>query len=294
MTVGELAIMWKESYAKLRLQVTSQVRYETYFRLHILPVFGNLKLGDLRQHAVEAWLLRLRERGLSPKTCNDCLSLLRKVLNDGVRWGHLVANPIAAVAKLKRPEAEFSFLTKAQLKQFLVYVWRQCPEAYPLYFIAANTGMRLGEILGLKWDAVDLENRRITIKRTYCISEKRIKETTKAARIRRVPINGQLLELLMAKRRTLANTVISNCDGTHAARITRQMSEAAGLPSIHFHGLRHSFASMWMMEGKPIFELQKILGHSTIAMTERYSHLAPEHLAGKTDFIDLDVRRFQP
>ena len=80
----------------------------------------------------------------------------------------------------------------------------------------------------------------------------------------------------------------------------RDIAKAAGVKPIRFHDLRHTFAALWVMSGQSIYELQKVLGHSSVTMTERYSHLSPEHLKGKTEFLDLapraeaEVRQLRP
>jgi integrase len=145
--------------------------------------------------------------------------------------------------------------------------------------------MRLGELRGLKWDCIDLDRRQITVKRTYCEVDRCIKETTKGKNVRRIPINSALAEVLIALRPGGGEYVLTNVDFHHLYRTTKRLARCARVRPIRFHDLRHTFASNFMMCGGNIYDLQRILGHSTIKMTERYSHLSPEHLAGKTEIL---------
>lgn len=293
LTVKAFADQWLESHAKLRLERSSFERYVSCLRLQILPAFGHLKLTDVRPQAVEQWLLKLRDQdGLSSKTCNGCLGLLRKILNDAVRWGHLVGNPLHGVARLRFQEREMEFWSKDEAVSFLDWVTRVDPILYPAFGLALNTGMRLGEIAGLRWDCVDIERRLITVRRAWCQHENRVKEVTKTKSVRLIPINADLLDILIALRgQDHDGFVLPRCDFKNLHRRIRSLAKGAGVKPIRFHDLRHTFASMWMMAGQSMFELQKILGHQSIQMTERYSHLAPDHLAGKTDFLSLAPKK---
>ena len=151
--------------------------------------------------------------------------------------------------------------------------------------------MRKGEIRGLKWDAVDLSARRLTVRRSFCQVTGSLKETTKSKRVRYVPINSELHAVLVELRgKGLAgDLVLPKFKYKHCYRIIGRLSRWAGVSVIRFHDLRHTFASHFMMAGGNIYDLQRILGHSTIAMTERYSHMSPEHLTGKTELLNFGL-----
>ena len=115
-----------------------------------------------------------------------------------------------------------------------------------------------------------------------------IKETTKSKRIRRIPINGPLLEVLISLRNRKGEVVVPGFEYQHASRRTGILANSAGVKVIRFHDLRHTFASLFVMSGGQIYKLQRLLGHSTIQMTEKYSHLSPEHLADATEMLNFD------
>lgn len=274
--------------ALLRVEESTKMRYSSYLELQILPTFGNMALDRITIRGIDQWLNDLRAGGLSPKTINGALVVLKKVLSDAVRWGVLAYNPIKDVKALPEDDKEMEFWQAHEARRLLSYAQGHKPHWYPVFFIALNTGMRLNEIVGLQWDCVDLDRKTITVRRQFCEKTGTIKERTKGKRIRRVPINADLHRLLVELKSGRAGEyVVPRMDYRHSSRELKKMAERVGVRPIRFHDLRHSFAAMWMMSGGKIYELQKVLGHASIAMTERYAHLAPEHLQGATDFLNL-------
>ena len=129
--------------------------------------------------------------------------------------------------------------------------------------IALNTGLRLGELLGLNWIYADLSRGVIRL------------EITKSGRRREVPLNGDSYQALVsltpkAEGRVFQTRFIKTAYNNAVA--------IAKLDDVNFHTLRHTFASWAVMRGVSLKELQELLGHSSLAMTMRYAHLAPEHL----------------
>lgn len=288
LTLRELAERWKETYAAVRLEPSSCNRYERQVRVHVLPSLGSTRLVDLRHDLIERWLSGLRSQGLSPKTCNDCLGLLRKILNDAVAWGLLSANPVQRVRKLRRTEPAFRYWTQTQASTFLEWAKANEPWAYAPVALALNTGMRLGEIAALQWDCVDMKRRQIAVARTWCQFERRVKETTKTNQRRFIPMNRALADLLDSLRpHSQDDFVLPRLGFESLFRRLQKFAKRAGVTPIRWHDLRHSFASMWMMSGQSMFGLQHVLGHTSMVMTQRYAHLAPDHLVGATDFLQL-------
>ncbi len=292
MTVGELATYWLDHYARRRLEGSSVHRYSGMLSRYLLPEFGGQKVSELCPAQVDTWLNRLATKdGLAAKTANGCLGLLRKMVNDAVHWRFLAHSPIAAVRPLKEDDRDFAFWTVEEAESFLTHARGSEREVFYAAAIALYTGMRLGEIQALQWDCVDFAARQITVKRTYCQKEERVKERTKTKKIRRVPINASLAEVLVdLKNQATTPFVWSSFDYHHASKILRRVAKAADVKQIRFHDLRHSFASNFVMRGGSIYKLQRLLGHTSIQMTERYSHLSPDHLANATELLDFGTR----
>jgi len=191
-SVEELALYWISCHAKARKSMSSIRRDLGMLRKYILPTFGPSVVGALDTAEIELWISDIkRYSNLAPKSCNDILGLLRKIYNDGIHWGFVDKNPIARIRKFVLPEQDFSFWKHEEVNQFLGY-WKQ-KEVRPVSFfgvlIALHTGLRRGEILGLRWDAIDFDTGMISVKRSFCRIEKRNREQTKSKRIRRIPLS---------------------------------------------------------------------------------------------------------
>jgi integrase len=161
---------------------------------------------------------------------------------------------------------------------------------YVLYLTAISTGLRAGELAGLQWADVDFGTRLITVQRSF-------EQPTKSDDVRYVPILDSLLpELRRWRLEQPGRLVFTNQNGTMLGKcarayqeVLRRVLDRANFPRIqrggkerryiHFHDLRHTFASRWVMKGGDLFKLQKILGHKSMAMTLRYAHLQPSAFA---------------
>jgi integrase len=174
-----------------------------------------------------------------------------------------------------------------EITRFLSAARREGQMAFMLCATALYTGMRAGELGGLEHGDIDFDKRLIAVQRSFS-------GPTKSGDVRYVPVVDALLPLLREWRlRNPGRLVFSNRDGEMLRESGRLYQEvfhrildAAEFPKeeksnghvrryITFHGLRHSFASHWVMNGGDIFKLQKVLGHKSIQMTMRYAHLAP-------------------
>jgi integrase len=227
-------------------------------------------------------------RRWAPATVNRTLALLRKVLNDSVRWGHLTHAP--KVRLLKVPEQPFLFLRREQATKFLALAAEKAPNDAPLYQAAIYTGARMGELYGLRWSDLDLEGQQVTIARSY------EQPFPKSKKPRHIPMGPELAATLRAWRGRCpspAGLVFPMPDGTmrtreRAPRGFAELAEAVRVPgkdAITFHDLRHTAASLMVMSGVNLRTVQRMLGHSTVTVTEKYAHLAD-------DFVATEIAKF--
>lgn len=283
-----------EAYLKYR---TSQKRHadadESIIRVHLKPFFGSTPLYVVGSK-VNAFALT--KGGLHPKTLHNILTLLISMLRfaNEEKW-------LAVVPRIKKPRirllnSDFRYLrNKQEISQFLFAAKAEGEVPYHMYATAVFTGLRAGELAGLQWSDIDFGKRLILVQRSY-------DGPTKNGEIRYVPILDTLLPLLLEWRNNSEREVFvfRNEDGLpfgKSARIYQEILHRvlvrAGFAKstnsggktknyIVFHDLRHTFASHWMMNNGNIFKLQKILGHKSHQMTQRYAHLEPS--AFKEDF----------
>jgi integrase len=224
---------------------------------------------------------------LNKKTVANHLTLLGSVLNLAVELGWMAKAPRIRKPKVRLISKDYSYLrSDEEIARFLRVAQEEGLEVYVLYATAVYTGMRAGELAGLLWADVDLERRLITVQRSF-------DGPTKADDVRYVPILDALLPILREWRlRHPGRLVFTNRDGAMHGKsgrifqeVLHRVLDCAEFPRIerggkhvryiHFHDLRHTFASHWVMKGGDLFKLQKILGHKTVQMTMRYAHLQP-------------------
>jgi integrase len=246
---------------------------ESLFRNHILPVVGTVFMDAVNSDDVARVLTRAGQR-LSAATVNRLLILLRYMFNLAIRWhtAGVVSNP-TATHKIKRlSNHRERYLSAAETQQLIVAV-NASPNRMLRYIIPflLLTGARKREVLNAQWRDVDRERSfwRIPI--------------TKSGRERHVPLSAAAITLLdtVPRRR--------NCDWIFANPKTLKpyvsifsswdtARTVAGLSEVRVHDLRHSFASFLVNAGCSLYEVQKILGHASVVMTQRYSHLSQDSL----------------
>jgi integrase len=213
-------------------------------------------------------LLKLR----SPATVNRYLAGLSKAFSNAVREWHWVhENPVRRVAKESEPQGRVRFLSDDE-RTALLSTCRESelPALYLVVLLALTTGMRRGELLGLRWPDVDLERRLIVLNKT------------KNRERRSVPIVPEVAALLRehAKVRRLDSDLLfpgNNGKPVDIDRAWYAALRAAKVKNFRFHDLRHTAASYLAMSGATTAELAAVLGHKTLAMVKRYAHLSDQH-----------------
>ena len=240
---------------------------------HMLEIwkkwFGNLPVKELNQQKVEKFLAeRMEEKHLSPATRNRHLAHLSSVFNRGKEWGLIIDNPAQGIRPLRENGARTRFLDKEEIQLLLNAASK---EFRPILMTALHTGMRKGEILKLMWSDVDFKNRLITV------------TESKSGKKRMIPMDNNLCETLRTlparfKRGYVFPSPVK--DGKPRFGVQRQFGSAvkkAEIENIRFHDLRHTFASHLVMNGVDVMTVKELLGHASLTMTMRYTHLAPDH-----------------
>jgi integrase len=263
---------------------------EIHVRVHLVPALGRLPVDEIRGEVVDRFFARLRAKGLSAKTVRNVRATLRRILASAVDWGILSAVP--PLPKVKVTDSSWDFLTREE-SDLLVSAARNAEERAILLF-ALHTGARAGEQIALEWGDVDWQSRKIVFRRS---STRGVVGPTKSGHDRKVPLTETLERALRSMRHLRSQQVFCNADGSPLTLwqlhdLLWGACRRSGLRRIRWHDMRHSFASQLMQAGVPIRHVQDWMGHSTIAMTMRYSHLAP---GGGADLIQtLDAPPREP
>ena len=242
---------------------------------------GNYFLADLTPSVVaekrDKLLNQKTRRGTSysPASVNRYLAALSHLCGVAVKeWGWLELNPVSYIAKPREPRGRDRYLSDGERKRLLNAVRKSdSPYLYPIVLLALSTGMRRGEILGLTWNDVDFPNSRITLRET------------KNDEVRSLPIIADvevLLKKLRKIRRIDTDLVFPSSAGDRRYEFKtawKAVLNEAKIENFRFHDLRHSCASYLAMNGATTAEIAAVLGHKTLAMVKRYSHLSDSHTA---------------
>jgi integrase len=255
-----------ELYLERVVPLMKSVRSESIRVRWWMKYFGTRPLGQITRGELETFQRETRLR-CRPATVNRELGRLRHMLNKAVEWDLLDENPMKGLKFLRENNARQRYLSLDECKRLL----QACLALHvrAIVTVALHTGMRLGEILSLRHRDLDLASGFILI------------PDSKNGEPRHVPMDSVVLTLLQSfPRRPNAELIFSNSAGERFLEIRKAFGNArkrAGLGDLHFHDLRHTFASHWMMNGGDLYVLKEILGHKSITMTQRYSHLSPAH-----------------
>ncbi len=256
----------------------------TILRCHLVPFFGSKRLDAIDVRLIEAYKAEKLKSGLAAKTINNHLTVLRKLLTVATEWTLIESVP--HVKWLRTPEAEFDFLDFAEAELLLRNAdddWRA------MITVAAKTGLRLGELLALRWEDVDFTNQKIMVRRSVA---RGIVGTPKNGKSREVPLSAETVRVLKGHRHLRGELVFASDRGRmrtkgSTKRPLWRACKQAGLRRIGWHKLRHTFASHLAMRGVPLKVIQELLGHATIEMTMRYAHLAPAVHRNAVAVLDL-------
>ena len=274
-TFEDFSEEWFDTYVMVNNKLSEQQSKESILRLHLVPFLGKLELKDITAREVEAFKVAQQRKGFHPKTVNNQLAVLSKLLRCAVEWGELTSCPI--IKRLKTPPSKMDYLTEEECGRLLSD--RTEPQWHQMAISGVNTGMRLGELLGLCWENVDFERGMVHVRRSMVRGEL---TSPKNHRARTIPMTERLKgELFPFQKKH--GLLFKKANGMPlephlAVAAIRRMCKRSGLRRIGWHTLRHTFASHLVMKGVPLRHVQKLLGHSTVNMTERYAHLAPSSL----------------
>jgi len=286
---------WLDAH-KATLRGYTQHRYKQIIRLHIVPHLGDIELRDLHLARIERFYGILMEAGIGIRTIREVHAVLHKSLKKATRYGYILNNPAQGAALPRYRHAEIKVLDENQVGQFLIAA--QYSPHRALYHLAVATGMRQGELFGLQW--IDVHWTRGVLYVTRQVQRiagqgwKFIEPKTKAGR-RSITLGEGTLQVLrehhelqqrqkaiMGDRWQEYDLVLPSSVGTplSASNLHKdfhRVLDAAGLPRIRFHDLRHTAASLMLNHGVPVIVVSKIIGHAKPSTTmDIYGHLINE------------------
>jgi integrase len=275
-TVGQL---W-EPFVTIRRGVLSPntvAKNTSHWRIHLKPTFAGMPAAGLRRSHVEAWVAEQVTAGRGVPTVGACVALLSALLESAVEDGIITANPVLKVRMPKHQPKRRRFITGDELGQVLDQV--EHPDDRLLLDLMANTGLRIGEALGLTASDVARDGSTVSVHQVWTRhGYKPIPKGDLAAARRTVPVPAHIQPALREHVRLMlpAAVLFHGDDRNINRRILAPACEAADLEWVTLHELRHHAASVWIAAGVPLFEVARALGHTSTRMVEAtYGHLTP-------------------
>lgn len=240
----------------------------------IKSFFGELYLNEITSLLVEKFKIE-RVKEVKPTTVNRALARLKSIFNKAIDWGKFNGiNPVRSVKFFLEDNQRTRYLEKEEIAKFLKYC---AGNIKPVAVVALNTGMRKSEILNLKWHDIDFKGDIIYLLKT--------KNNNK----REIPMNDAVkTALIKVKRHPESQYIFCGKNGKPMQNIRKSFFTAlkkAGIINFRFHDLRHTFASQLVTFGVDLNTVRELLGHKSLEMTLRYSHLSPDHKKRAVDIL---------
>ena len=293
-TVGEWMEVWFQDYAKIKVRPSSHQTYQGYIHNHIRPNIGDIPLEKLTSLDLQKFYKKLlttgrvdrveakgQPKGLSAKTVRNIHQILSSALKLAQEQRLIFTNPAEGCALPRVEHQEMKTLTTVQLASF----FREARESgvFELYYLELATGLRRGELLGLKWEDVDLKRGDLRVRRQVSRINGEVVEAplkTKNA-YRTLPLAEDTVSVLKEQRRKVGNSpwVFPSPNGgpispDSVLHMLHRVLKRAGLPKVRFHDLRHTFATLALQNGVDVKTVSGMLGHFSAGFTlDTYAHI---------------------
>lgn len=284
----DFAKEYLEKYAKHNKRAWKST--DTVFIKHFTAFFGNKFLHEITPHDIERYKSeRLsskkgsykknkspedKPRSISPATVNREMSWLRGLFNRAIDWGKVEHNPLKKVKFFKENNQRTRYLEKEEITRLLEH----CDfDLRAVVILAINTGMRKGEIQNLKWNDIDIAKGTIRI------------PFSKNGEMRYIQMNKAVQDILFCVKKQPKSPYVFCGDDGLPYNFRKSFETAIGKSGIigfRFHDLRHTFASHLVMAGVDLNTVRELLGHKSLDMTLRYSHLSPDHKTRAVRVLD--------
>lgn len=278
----EFAREWFEIYVKNNNKHSEMLSKKSSLKTHLIPNFGSLLLNQFSSLKIEKYKAKKLASGLSRKTVNNHLTILNTSLKMAKEWKYV--DHIPEIKLLKLSPCKYDFLSRKEAKQLLQQatgVW------YSMILTGLKTGLRLGELIGLRWEDINFRNQTLTVERAVVNN---VIGSPKSNKPRYIPLCEELYQHLHSIRKDDGYVFWTRKGRYLSTRICyiylKKTYQKANLRHISWHVLRHTFASHLVEVNAPLKAVQELLGHADISTTMRYAHLSPTVLRSAIGLLD--------
>lgn len=294
-TVEQLGAKFTTEYSAPKLKNPTHYRSQakSILKVRVYPAFKDRPAASVTALEVEQLRDKLSAEDYAPYSIVGTLSTLSRMFVWGRKQGHInCANPVQGCER-PRAQASLDYFSKEEVGNLLAHAEEHASDLHPMIATAIYTGMRKGELYGLRWRDVHQEANRIDVMRSYTLAPK-------SGKARHLPMHPELARILKQWRERCPKTddgLVFPVDDGEGPRMgtnfdTRGFDDVlrgaeCHVPEKAWHCTRHTFASHFMMSGGNILTLQKLLGHSTLTMTLVYAHLARDFMAAEVARISF-------
>lgn len=298
-TLQEYMAKWLDN-KKGNIKATTYEFYKNVIEGRINPVLGGISLAKLKPLHIQEFLdYYTKNKEINSTTVKHYFATINTALNQAVKWQLIPSNPCAAIEPPKRKKTKMNVLTPEQVNTLLESVKNgKYSVMYIPILLAVTCGLRRGEIIALTWDNVDLANGIITVSESAAIrvdGKNIITDTKTEAGQRSISMPPSIIPILKEHRKQQAENKLKLgseyrdnnlvCCWPNGAELTpnyithtfKKVLKEAGLPDIRFHDLRHTNATLLLLQGVNTKVISERLGHSSIDVTlDIYGHILPE------------------
>jgi integrase len=266
-----------ESYVESTLSPASLKIYKSCLK-QLNHMIGDAPVKSIKPEVSVAYLARRRKDGLSPASLSIEVRTFKRIWNLGIEWEVLEKNPWKKV-RLSRTDVAPAYLTPEEFEQ----LYRAVKQKYfrDFLMLAVLTGLRRSELGFMTWDKVDLQRRCMTVETN---SHFRVKHGKR----RVVPLHPKAVMVLEQMERK--GDRLFDVHPEHMSHLFRKYrSDLKMRKELHLHSIRHSFASWLALDGTPTMDIKDLMGHSSIAVTQIYTHLPTEHLRSAVEKLRMNL-----
>ncbi len=279
-TISDWFHYWLKLVSNDKIKQSTYSGYYHKVNLYILPFIGSFRFEKLTSKILNRWIKQLTDNGLSPSSIRTIVQIFKGSLNQAVRKGYLATNYCENLELPKIRKNKVRALSKKEQTILEIYANKQ--ELGLPIILSLYTGMRIGEISGLKWSDIDLNEKIILVEqtlqristnglgksKTYIIRDRAKTSSSQ----RKIPFSDNLLRYLLKKREKSESEYVVSARGRYVEPRTisnqfKKIQQQAGLHGLHFHMLRHTFVTRCLEEGVDIASVSSLLGHASAKMT---------------------------